>query len=158
MIFDERDKLDHLEYIWEKYIFSSDPEFLASYLELGGELDERVCREVCQILRDGPSPKKGGRNTIRDVEVYMAIQDIRFDEAMKIILRDSSGGFKTRQSSPTGVGATVSSKPKRVTLQNARDVYIKSLGQSVEDDTIRKQYERGRRLLGGKKMENKSSS
>jgi len=147
---DERDKLDHLEYVWEKYVFSSDPNYLAMYLELGGKFDDQVCCEVCRILRDGPPSKKGGRNIIRDVEVYMAIQGIRFDEAIKIICRESYGEDKTSRASPTDTSATTSPKPKRMTLQEARETYIKGLGISVEDDTIRKQYERGRRILGGK--------
>jgi hypothetical protein len=151
MNIDDRDKLDHLEYIWEKYVFSGDPNYLASYLELGGEFDDQVCREVCRILRDGHPSKKGERNTIRDVEVYMAIKDIRFDEAIESFCRESSGGDKTSRVSPTDTSATASPKPKRMTLQIARETYIKKLENSVEDDTIRKQYERGRRILGGKK-------
>ena len=145
----ERDKLNHLDFIWESYVFSGDPNYLATYLELGGEFDDPVCREVCRILRDGPPSKKGGRNNIRDVKVFMDIERIRFDEDIKTMAKMNYDADKESRISPTDTNASTFPKPKRMTLREARETYIKRLEKFVKDDTIRKQYERGRRLLSG---------
>ena len=134
----ERDKLNHLEYLWEMYTLSNSPLYLAEYLELGGTFDNSIRQDVCRFLRDGPRSNKGGRDAIRDVKIYMAIEEIRFSKAVEIIFMKSSKG-------------SGSSKLGRMTLKEARRIYIEGQKKSAEDDTIRKQYERGRRILGREK-------
>jgi hypothetical protein len=148
---DEHDLINHLSHVWELYALSQDPKHLAGYLELGGEIDDDVRRAVCRVLRDGPPSKKGGRNSLFDVEVYLAIDKIRLEPTIEFIgteLFSKGQAQETRKPVPNKSRA-----PKKMTKIEARKIYIERLGKAVEDDTIRKQYDRGKRILKSNKLE-----
>jgi hypothetical protein len=148
---DEHDLINHLSYVWELYVISQEPKYLASYLELGGEIDNDVRRAVCQVLRDGPPSKKGGRKSILDVEVFLEINQIRLEPTLEFMGKElfSKGeAHDTRKPVPNKPRA-----PKKMTKKEARKIYIERLGKAVEDDTIRKQYDRGKRILSSEKLE-----
>jgi hypothetical protein len=130
---DEVDLLNHIDAVWEHYIFTQHPDALASYIELGGLIDDQVRAAIVERLREGPPKNKGSRDNIRDIEVYMRIKKIHFGPIF--------GGHEHEDGGQHG--------PTK-TLKKAREIYLKQLGYALEDGTIRKQYSRGRHLLGGK--------
>ena len=73
---DEVDLLNHFDVVWEHYILTQHPDALAQYIELGGEIDDQVRAAIVKGLREGPPKNKGGRDNIRDIDVYMKIKDI----------------------------------------------------------------------------------
>jgi hypothetical protein len=133
MIQDEADLLNHIDSLWEHFIFTGHPDALASYIELGGEIDDNVRGAIVKILREGPPKKKGSRDNIRDIEVYMRIKEIKNGPLFR----------KVNQAEQEILGPTR-------TLKKAREIYIKQLSVTEPDDTVRKQYDRGKKLLGGK--------
>jgi hypothetical protein len=82
---EEIDLLNHIDAVWEHYFLTQHPSALANYLELGGEIDADVRIAIITRLREGPPKNKGSRDNLRDVDVYMAIEDIRFQRTIEIV-------------------------------------------------------------------------
>ncbi len=117
--------------VWEHYVFTEHPSALAEYIELGGIVDDQVRAEIVIRLEKGPPDGTGGRDNIRDIKAYLAIKSIHLGNA-----NDLFGQVYDGVDGPTK------------SLKRAREIYIKWLDRAVQDGTIRKQYERGRELLG----------
>jgi hypothetical protein len=122
---------NRIDSVWEHYIFTKHPEALAEYIALGGVIDDRVRDEIVLRLEKGPPDGTGGRNNIRDIKVYLAIKSIHLGHC-----NDLFGQVYDGVDGPTR------------SVRSALKIYIEGLGRGVEDGTIRKQYERGRELMG----------
>lgn len=144
---DEVDLHNHIDAVWEHYLFTGHPDALANYLELGGDIDDDDVRmAIIKRLREGPPKNKGSRDNIRDVDTYMAIEDIRFQRSIEIMALIEAG--KKYQSVEGTEQATI---PKSLNQIEARTIFIKQIGRAIPDDTVRKRYERGRYLVTRKK-------
>lgn len=143
---EETSRSAYLDALWEDFVLAQKPETLAAYIEHGGEIDALVREIIVRFLRDGPPRRRGGANSLRDVEVYTAVEAIRDKpvwEAMGAWLR-WRGPFSA---DPPGDGQEPQ-VPERLTQAKARSIYVERSGKAIEDDALRKQYERGRKIIG----------
>lgn len=108
--------------VWENFIFSGEPETLATYLELGGEIDDQVRSTLVSILRGKHKPNnKGGKNARRDAEAFLAV---------KLIMVE------------TGLNG------EEVSKTEACKRHAKATNQELR--AVEKQYERGKLILNPK--------
>jgi hypothetical protein len=130
---EDLDLRNQIDAVWDLYTLTQHPNALASYIELGGEIDDEVRAAIVVRLQEGLPKQTGKRNNIRDIKVYMEIKSIHFGFPFD--------GHKQKGNEDSG--------PTK-TLKKAREIYIKRNGTAAEDDAIRKQYVRGRKILEGK--------
>ena len=138
--------LSHIDSMWEAFGLSGEAKYLAAYLELGGEIDAQVRASLVTFLREGPPNRRGGRDNLRDVETYSAIESIRFEKTWETLsVLHNAGWFA--ESGKAEEKKELPPLPETMTLVEARGIFIKRSGRAMADDTVRKRYERGRDIL-----------
>ena len=118
---------EYLTTCWESFIQSDHPEYLAKYIERGGEIgDEPRLREyLAKILREYAPKPRGNSDRIRDIDVYEQIQWSLINNGQGQELPPLERAFE----------------------QLADD------RPEVDIDTLRKQYSRGRKIMSDAQKE-----
>jgi hypothetical protein len=106
--------------LFDKLSDSNHPEDFARYIEEGGELTDEMRIKLAKLIRDRMPKPRGGSDRERDINTYWAVEEWREDNT-------------------TG---------KTIPTCEAAYHHFANM-QSDEEDALKKQYERGRKLLQG---------
>lgn len=155
----EKEELDdYLADLREKLHFSDDPEYLARYIELGGDLGQDLRTYLANLVRERAPKPRGKKDGLRDVDFCMRVDDWIFSEHMRRCIRAANpDGTKTpeetfRDLHGAGIEEPSVEEALRHLIEHRPDYVCEVLSKQHTDDieigSMRRVYERGRKLLG----------
>ena len=146
---------NYLDMVWELYCFTRQPGHLAAYLKAGGEIDDQVRSEIIERLLKGKPSKKGSPDALRDIAVFEAIRDIRMERTYEMFAIYGELENAGESGDDRKVEERLQGLSPEITLTEALRIYLERKGVAMATDTLRHQYDRGRKLLGLKSEKEK---
>jgi len=152
-----QDEIDaqYIDFLTGQLESSDDPEDLAKYVEAGGTLDEGLRSYIASLIRKYAPKSRGGRNQKRDCDVYLRVEFWRLmQRGLGLPAQatgDAAGSKELTNAQKTSVLPT--RRVPKPSINDGLEHLIETdpeLRSSVDDvniETIRRQYERGRKLL-----------
>lgn len=142
----------YFEFLRDRLNHSDDPEDLAIYVEAGAELGPELRAEIATIIRNYAPRPRGGKDSLRDKNLYERVEGWRSRSRDEIAVKN----FRHEHGrNPEGLEFFDLPRGETTlpTINDALEYIIENdpklalLGGDVNVETLRRQYERGRKLL-----------
>ena len=118
---------------WLEFKMTGEPIVLATYLKIGGEIDENVRQEIISLLITHSKKKNTPSNPYRDRETFWEIE-----------LMLKTDGYAQAMFKRGYFEGQPASAPKKLSCRQACLRYAERTGQELR--RVEKQYERGKML------------
>ena len=155
----------YLEHLRSCISISNDPEYLASYIEEGGEITNAMRGLLAKLIRDRAPKPRGKASPLTDRSFYQQVETWRTsqenapiykhlnenDLSLQEKLRAFSEIPKNSRPSPEEAFRHFETKLHYEDIKDTEDEHIDDI-EGIDDDTpvdvstLRKRYERGRKL------------
>jgi hypothetical protein len=145
-------EIDHLylEHLVSTMSISDDPEYLALYIEEGGELNNYMRGFLAKLVRDKVPKKRGGPRPLDDLNYYQQVEAWLTSQENAPIYDHINENMSTITYLEAIKAFEEIPKNIRHFAEEAHRHFANELtvdgGTDIDEGTLRKRYERGRKI------------